>query len=252
MPRQKLGQHFLSNPAILDRIAAAACPAGQPLVIEIGPGRGALTEYLLRRAQRVVAIEIDPALVEHLRQRFGGEHRLEIVAADALQVDLGQWGPAVLAGNLPYYAATPIIERAVTAGGPISQSVFLIQKEVAERVTAAPGARDYGYFTVRTALYARAEILFQVKPGAFRPPPKVDSAVIRLRSAARAAEVGIENPAEFLSFVSMCFRQKRKKIRNNVTDLQVLEAIDRLPEAGKRAEELSLEQFADLYRRVVR
>src|SRR5215467_7846092 len=114
MSRQKLGQHFLSNPRILERIAVAACDPAQPLVIEIGPGKGALTEHLLARAERVIAIEIDPKLVEHLLRKFSGQPRLEIVAADALAIDLVQWGPAVITGNLPYYAATPLLERVVT------------------------------------------------------------------------------------------------------------------------------------------
>src|SRR5690242_8226617 len=128
MARQKLGQHFLSSPGILERIAAAACPPGQPLVIEIGPGKGALTRHLLGRARSVVAIEIDPAMVEHLRRAFAGEPRLEIVEADALRADLTAWGSAAITGNLPYYVATPILERVAGLGG-----VFLIQKEVAER-----------------------------------------------------------------------------------------------------------------------
>ena len=246
MARQKLGQHFLSSPAILERIAAAACPPGQPLVIEIGPGKGALTAHLLTRAQRVVAIEIDPMMVEHLRRTFPAEPRLEIVEADALQVDFTRWGSAVLTGNLPYYVATPILERAAATGG-----VFLIQKEVAERITARPGSKAYGFFTVRIALFAQSELLFTVKPGAFRPPPKVDSAVIRLRPHERATGLGIADPAKFLDFVSACFRRKRKTLRNNLTDMNLQQSIDELPEAGQRAEQLTLEQFADLYRRVV-
>ena len=245
MARQKLGQHFLSSPGILERIAVAACPPGQPLVIEIGPGKGALTEHLLARAERVVAIEIDPAMVEHLRRTFAGEPRLEIVEADALTVDLASWGPAAVTGNLPYYVATPILERAAAWGG-----VFLIQKEVAERVTARPGSKAYGYFSVLIALFADSEMLFTVKPGAFRPPPKVDSAVIRLRPHRRASQLGIGDARKFLEFVSACFRQKRKTLRNNLTGVKVQQSIDSLPEAGLRAEQLTLEQFADLYRRV--
>lgn len=245
MARQKLGQHFLSSPGILERIAAAACPPGQPLVIEIGPGKGALTGHLLARARRVVAIEIDPAMVAHLRRAFASEPRLEIVEADALQVDLTRWGPAVVTGNLPYYVATPILERVAGSGG-----VFLIQKEVAERVTARPGSKAYGYFSVRIALFAESELLFTVKPGAFRPPPKVDSAVIRLRPHPRATELGIDDPRKFLDFISVCFRQRRKTLRNNLTGMNLKQNIDDLPEASQRAEQLTLEQFADLYRRV--
>ena len=250
MSRPKLGQHFLDHPGILSRIAAAACAPEERLVVEIGAGRGALTAHLLERARRVVAVELDPALVEHLRRRFAGEPRVEIVAGDALEVDLAQWGRGVLAGNLPYYAATPILERVAECAPTIPQAVFLIQKEVAERVTARPGGKAYGYFTVRLALDLASELLFEVKPGSFRPPPKVDSAVVRLRSHPRAAELAIDDPARFLGLVSACFRHKRKTIRNNLTSLDLAEKTEHLAAASRRAEQLSLEEFADLYRKL--
>ena len=150
-------------------------------MIEIGPGRGALTEKLLRRAARVVAIEIDAALVEHLRTRFAGEPRLEIVHADVLATDLARWGRAPIAGNLPYYITSPILEKAVRLDVP--RVVFLIQKEVAERLIAQPRHREYGYLTLQTAMFADTRLLFEVKPGAFRPPPQVDSAVVLLTPA---------------------------------------------------------------------
>jgi 16S rRNA (adenine1518-N6/adenine1519-N6)-dimethyltransferase len=246
MARQKLGQHFLCSRPVLERIASAACAPDEPLVIEIGPGKGALTAHLLARARRVVAIEVDPAMIEHLRRTFGDEPRLEIVEADAPEVDFTQWGPAAITGNLPYYVATPILEKVAPSGG-----VFLIQKEVAERVTARPGSKAYGYFTVRLALCASAEMLLTVKPGAFCPPPKVDSAVVRLSPRARAEELGIADANDFLEFISACFRQKRKTLRNNLVQTNFKEGIESLPEASKRAEQLSLEQFADLYRRLL-
>jgi 16S rRNA (adenine1518-N6/adenine1519-N6)-dimethyltransferase len=244
MARQKLGQHFLTSRPVLERIARAACAPDEPLVIEIGPGKGALTAHLLARARRVVAIEVDPVMIQYLRRAFPDEPRLEIVEADALEVDLTQWGPAGITGNLPYYVATPILEKVAPSGG-----VFLIQKEVAERVTARPGSKAYGYLTVRLALFASAEMLFMVKPGAFRPPPKVDSAVVRLSPRARAAELGADTNG-FLEFVSACFRQKRKTLRNNLIQANFKKNIELLPEANRRAEELSLEQLIDLYRRV--
>jgi 16S rRNA (adenine1518-N6/adenine1519-N6)-dimethyltransferase len=245
MARQKLGQHFLSSSSVLERIAVAACTPDEPLVIEIGSGKGALTAHLLKRARRVVAIEIDGVMVAHLRRKFVDEPRLEIVPADALTVDLTQWGPAAITGNLPYYIATAILERVAPSGG-----VFLIQKEVAERVTARPGSRAYGYLTVLLSLAADSEILFTVKPGAFQPPPKVDSAVIRLSPNARAARLGIADERRFLEFVAACFRQKRKILRNNLAGVDLKQSIERMPEAGLRAEQLSLEQFAQLYRRL--
>jgi len=256
--RQKLGQHFLVKTSILDRIAKAACPespAGsekqkEPLVVEIGPGKGALTARLLDRAERLVAIEIDSAMLEHLAGKFSGNPRLTLVHADALDLDLGQWGRAVITGNLPYYAATPIIEKTLQLGNQLPQAVFLVQKEVADRLTAAPGSRPYGYLTVRTRLSADADRLFDVHPAAFRPPPKVDSTLIRLRPHDRAAELEIDDPRGFLEFAGLCFRQKRKTLRNNLVGTFGKVLVDALPEASRRAEQLTLEEFAGLYRKL--
>jgi 16S rRNA (adenine1518-N6/adenine1519-N6)-dimethyltransferase len=246
LSRQPLGQHFLVKGSALERIAGAACGESEPLVIEIGPGRGALTERLATHAERIIAIEIDAGLVERLREKFRSAAHVTILHADARETDLNQWGPAVIAGNLPYYIATPIIEK--TLGTSFIQAVFLIQKEVATRLAAAPGSRDYGYLSVRTQLFADVEKLFDIPPSAFHPPPKVDSTVVRLRPRNRAAELGIENVERFLAFASQCFRQKRKTLRNNLAGVYGKSALDGLPEASKRAEELTLLQFADLYR----
>lgn len=245
MARQKLGQHFLTKGSILERIARAACPEPGGSVIEIGPGRGALTAKLLERAARVIAIELDSFLVQHLRVRFAGEPRLEIVEADALAADLGQWGRMAIAGNLPYYAATPIIAKALRLGPP--RAVFLIQKEVADRLTAAPGSRDYGFLTIQTALFAAARQLFDVKPGAFHPPPQVDSAVVLLEP--REGRWGIEDTDDFLRFASLCFRQKRKTLRNNLAEAYGSQ-VDRWPEARLRAEQIPMEGFLEMYRRL--
>ena len=267
MSRQPLGQHFLVQGSILERIARAACPDAEApereaLVIEIGPGRGALTERLLARAERVVAIEIDAGLVKLLRAKFHDEPRLTMVEADALKTDLRQWGAAPIAGNLPYYAATPIIEKvlspqkvlspekALPLGAAVSRAVFLVQKEVAARLAAGPGSRDYGYLSVQTQMYGGVERLFDVPPSAFRPPPKVDSTVVRLLPRNRAAELGLTDTTRFLRFAGHCFRQKRKTLRNNLAGVYGKDAMDGWPEAGKRAEELSIEELAKVYRRL--
>ena len=148
----------------------------------------------------------------------------------------------MLAGNLPYYIATAIISRYVRTPGLLSSGVFLIQKEVAERITAKPGTREYGYFTVECQLLAQAEYLFTVAPGAFRPPPKVDSAVIRLTPR---AEYLIDDVEGFLRFVSICFRQKRKTLRNNLRG-----AYNNPPETLQRAEELTIAAFIELYKQL--
>lgn len=238
MARQRLGQHYLADQGALRRISEAACATGEPLVIEIGPGKGALTKRLAARAQHVVAIELDRELAAELPSRIPG---LEVIQGDALQADFDRWPGAPITGNLPYYVATPIISRVVRLARP---AVFLIQKEVAQRICAAPGSRDYGYFSVEVQLFAEPKLLFLVKPGAFQPPPQVDSAVIRLTPR----PVELPDPEAFLKFVSLAFRHKRKTLRNN---LSMYGLVDEQPESGLRAETLSLAQFAALFRRLV-
>jgi len=247
--RQRLGQHFLVKGSILERIAAAACPRREPLVVEIGPGRGALTERLLARADRVVAIELDEYLAGRLRKKF--PERLEVISADVLETDLNQWGPAVAAGNLPYYISTAILSRVLAPGSLLSRGVFLVQKEVADRITAKPCSRAYGYLSVESQLYADVRMLFEVRPPAFHPPPKVDSALIGFALHSRASELGIESPVEFLKFVRLCFQHKRKTIRNNLASAYGSERVAAFPEASQRAEQLTMLQFAVLYRRLV-
>jgi len=241
--RQRLGQHFLIRGSVLERIAKAACPDPQPLVIEIGPGRGALTAKLLERAARVVAIEIDRELAEYLRQRFAGDARLEVVEADCLKVDLAQWGHVPIAGNLPYYITSPILERALRLRPP--RAVFLLQKEVALRLVAQPGSRDYGYLTVATGLFAAAKLVCEVPPSAFRPPPQVDSAVVEFTPRMPA----MPDPEAFLKFAEQCFHHKRKTIRNNLAEVYGKGVVENWPEAALRAEQLSPSQLEDMWRR---
>jgi 16S rRNA (adenine1518-N6/adenine1519-N6)-dimethyltransferase len=244
--RQKLGQHFLTQGSILERIAAAVCPQREELVVEIGPGQGALTERLLKRADRVVAIELDVYLVDRLRQKFASEPRLEIIHADAMATDLAQWGRAPIAGNLPYYAATAIIGQTVRLRP--NRAVFLIQKEVAERLVAQPRTREYGYLTVATRLFAEARLLFGVKPGAFHPPPKVESAVVMLTP--QADPWVVDDAESFLRFVGRCFQYKRKTLRNNLAETYGKETVDAWPEAGLRAEQIAVAGFVEMYGRL--
>jgi 16S rRNA (adenine1518-N6/adenine1519-N6)-dimethyltransferase len=244
---RKLGQHFLVRQSILRRIAEAVCPEPCDLAVEIGPGKGALTEHLLSRTPRLVAIEVDSSLITPLRRRFSSSPGLEILHADVLKTDLSQWGPVTVAGNLPYYITSPIIEKVLALGPLLRQAVFLIQKEVADRITAQTGSRAYGYLTVQTQLLSEARTLLRVPPQAFRPPPKVDSAVIRLTPR---PEPLVTDTGAFLRFTSFCFRQKRKTLRNNL--VSVYPSISDQPESGQRAEQLSLEQLLDLHHRLTR
>jgi 16S rRNA (adenine1518-N6/adenine1519-N6)-dimethyltransferase len=250
VPGRRFGQHFLIRQSILERIAEAAAPVHEPLVIEIGPGKGALTAPLLKRADRVIAIEIDPAMVMRLRERFAKDPRLEIVQADVLQVDLAQWGPAVIAGNLPYYITSPILERILSLDRMLRRAVLLVQKEVADRLTAASGSRNYGYLSVATQLLAATKTLSKVPPSAFQPPPEVDSAVVRLDPRPPGDRFGIDDPQAFLKFAAHAFRQKRKTLRNNLIAAYPRELVEALPEARLRAEQIPIERLAEIYRQL--
>jgi 16S rRNA (adenine1518-N6/adenine1519-N6)-dimethyltransferase len=246
---RRLGQHFLIRQSALDRIAAAACPDDTPVAIEIGPGRGALTQPLLARARHVVAIEVDPVLAQYLHQKFRefvDTARLTIIEGDILKTDLGAWGPAAIAGNLPYYITSPILERVFAARGLWTRAVFLVQSEVATRLAAQPGSRDYGYLSVLAQTQARVDRLLEVPRAAFRPPPKVDSAVVRLEPRDAQADFGIDDVPAFLKFASACFRQKRKTLRNNLAAVYGREAADRVPEARRRAEQLTIPELVQI------
>jgi 16S rRNA (adenine1518-N6/adenine1519-N6)-dimethyltransferase len=246
---RRLGQHFLNRKSTLDRIAESACRQQTPLVIEIGAGRGALTESLLERAEKVIAIEVDPVLIHYLRQKFRDAldaGRLILVESDILKADLGAWGSAVIAGNLPYYITSPILERLFEARGMWSRAVILVQAEVAARIVAEPGCRDYGYLSVLVQAQARADRLFEVPRASFRPPPKVDSAVVRLEPI----DAGIDDLPYFLKFVGNCFRYKRKILRNNLAGLYDKSAVESLVGPKDRAEALSIPELAKLARQL--
>ena len=222
-------------------------------MIEIGAGRGALTEPLLERAERVVAIEVDAVLVHYLRQKFHeaiARGRLELIEGDVLQTDFAAAERPVIAGNLPYYITSPILERVFHLKGAWERAVFLVQAEVAERIAAGPGTRDFGYLSVLVQTHARAEILFPVGREAFRPQPKVDSAVVRLTPRDAGAELGITDVAAFLKFAQHCFRHKRKTLRNNLGAVYGLKTIDALAEGRLRAEQVGLPELAALYRKL--
>ena len=199
-----------------------------------------------------MAIEVDPYLVHYLRQKFREQVescRLELMEGDVLRTPLEGWGAAPIAGNLPYYITSPILERVFTLKGTWPLAVFLVQAEVAERLAAEPGGRDFGYLSVVAQVHAHVEILFPVPRVAFRPPPKVDSAVVRL-TPRDPSELGIEDRAAFLKFASACFRQKRKTLRNNLAPLFGKERMDALEEGRLRAEQMSLSQLAALHRKL--
>ena len=245
MPR-KLGQHFLIRDSILERLAAAACGNHTHRVIEIGPGRGALTRHLLSRTDELHAIEIDELLVHILRSKFAQESNLYIHRGDVLETDLAQWGDAVIAGNLPYYITSPIIDRFLALDQRFPRAVFLVQWEVAERLLAEPGTRAYGFLTVATQLVCSVDLVCRVPAAAFHPPPKVESAAVGLhRKQLVPAEL-----REVIRFAARCFTHKRKTLRNNLRPFYGA-LIDDLPEASLRAEQLPLDALLRLYRELV-
>jgi 16S rRNA (adenine1518-N6/adenine1519-N6)-dimethyltransferase len=218
--RKSLGQHFLSDPRILGRIADALAIEAGETVVEIGPGRGGLTAQLLQRAARVVAVEVDRKLAELLRQRYREEPRFEIVEADVLSVSLGEIAGTrdfLVAGNVPYYITTPIIFQALEPPRA-KRSLFLVQKEVADRMAAPPGSKTYGALSVNVQALARVETLFRVPPGAFQPPPRVDSAVVRLVPR-DDPDVQPDEESRFKTLVQQSFAMRRKQMRRVVRTL---------------------------------
>ncbi len=197
---------------------------------------------------------MDAVLVHYLRQKFHeaiAAGRLELIEGDVLKADFAATEERpVIAGNLPYYITSPILERVFDLRGAWERAVFLVQAEVAERIAAGPGTRDFGYLSVLVQTHAHAEILFPVGREAFRPQPKVDSAVVRLTPRDAAADLGIADVAAFLKFAQHCFRHKRKTLRNNLGAVYGLKTIDALAEGRLRAEQIGLTELAALYRKL--
>jgi 16S rRNA (adenine1518-N6/adenine1519-N6)-dimethyltransferase len=251
MPRHSRpphGQHFLHDRGILERIARALPIGAGRRVVEIGAGEGALTEFLLASGARVTAIEIDAALAAGLRERFGGREDFELVEADVLEVDLAGLiaarspEPVLVAGNLPYYITSPILRKVFEAAGHVEQALFLMQREVAERVTARKGSRDYGFLSVLCRLYSEPQYLFSVAGGAFRPPPRVTSALVRLT-------IRRDRPVEprFVEFAKSCFSQPRKKLLNNLSGRYERGVLGRFEQSQLRAQQLDLEELLEFW-----
>jgi 16S rRNA (adenine1518-N6/adenine1519-N6)-dimethyltransferase len=258
MPQKpKLGQNFLEDPEAIDRIVAALGDLSGRTVVEIGPGRGALTSALAARAGRVVAIELDRDFVAGLRGQFDAE-RVIIVEQDVLQFDFAaaaaEAGASLrVVGNLPFYITSPILLKLAANHAALDVAVLMTQREVAERVTAAPGSRDYGLLSVTVQMYGPAQQLFTLPPSAFSPPPKVHSTVFRWRFAPRFTELGV-NEDGFLRFLRQAFAQKRKTLANNLRAAGLAPAVAAaaLASAGiaaqARAEAVPIDALAALWR----
>ena len=218
-PSKRLGQHFLTDTRIIDRIIQAMEPKPDETVVEIGPGRGALTARLVEKAGRVVAIEFDRNLIAVLLEKFGSRRNFKLVSSDALVTDFcSEILPAHearLVANLPYNISTAIVQRLIEQRNCLTEMVVMLQREVVDRITAPASSTDRGYLSVWVEAYCETEKLFDVAPEAFRPAPKVWSSVVRLKGRPRIA-VDVEHEDLLWQVVSAGFAQRRKTILNNL------------------------------------
>jgi 16S rRNA (adenine1518-N6/adenine1519-N6)-dimethyltransferase len=266
--KPKLGQHFLASEDMAQRVVDAVGDVSQSTVLEIGPGRGILTALLAKRARRLIAVELDRVLAAQLRLQFGMTRNVEVIEADILSVDLDslfgpkpglsrpgidlKLEPVKVVGNLPYYITSEILLRLFEFSKYFDSIVIMVQREVADRIAAEPGGRDYGMLSATAQLYAGVEKLFTLPPGAFVPPPKVHSTVLRLTIEPQQDRLGVAGHG-FIDFLRLSFGQKRKTLWNNLkAKYEGAELKRALAEARvkptARAETLSLEQSAAIFR----
>jgi 16S rRNA (adenine1518-N6/adenine1519-N6)-dimethyltransferase len=268
MARQRLGQHFLGDAGWCEKIARAirVSPHGMELDtgaaknedcwIEIGAGHGEMTQHLVRSGAPVYALELDPTLVEGLKQLSEKHHNLTILQGDALQTDLGAIAAARrirIYGNLPYYITSPLLHHFFEYADLVDEIHIVIQTEVALRLTARPGSKSFGYLSVITQFYTRPEIVLELPQGAFQPPPRVGSALVTLRFPGKRAELGVKDVVGYLEFVKSCFGQKRKTLANNLRawaePAHLWELLQELKlRKDVRAEQLNVGELAELYR----
>jgi 16S rRNA (adenine1518-N6/adenine1519-N6)-dimethyltransferase len=270
MARQRLGQHFLADAGWREELARAVRVSPQSIApslanndaefcwIEIGAGHGEMTERLASTGAPVHAIELDPQLTTSLKRLAKRFSNLQIISGDILKADIGKIAAgkrARIYGNLPYYITSPILHHLFASVDLIDEMHVVIQQEVALRLVAQPGGRDFGYLSVLTQYYSRPELVLEIPRGAFRPPPEVGSALVTLRLPGERARLPQVDEAAFLDFVKLCFAQKRKTLVNNlksrVKPEQVREALASLKlGVDARAEQLSVADFAALFRHI--
>jgi 16S rRNA (adenine1518-N6/adenine1519-N6)-dimethyltransferase len=229
--KPKLGQHFLVDHSAARRIVEALGDVSNRIVIEIGPGEGVLTDLLVERAKKVIGVELDRVLAAQMRMRYATRTNVEILESDFATVEFASMlgrrpGPlhdlrptkpetVDVIGNIPYYITSEIVLRILALHASVDRAVIMVQREVADRISAAPGSRDYGLLSATTQLYARVENLFTLPPDAFKPTPDVHSTVLRLTMAPRLEELQVEEEP-FLRFLKLAFAQKRKTLANNL------------------------------------
>ena len=254
--KPKLGQNFLHDADAIQRIATSIGDLTGRTVVEIGPGGGAITEALAARAAHVVAVELDHDLAIRLQVHFPPD-RVTVVEQDVLQFDFKAASEAagerlLVVGNLPYNITSQILLKLAASHQSLDRAILMVQREVAERITAGPGSRDYGLLSVTVQMFGPAECLFTLPPSAFSPPPDVHSTVFRWRFAPRFVELGVEEDS-FLRFVRKAFAQKRKTLANNLraAGIPPVVASAAMARTGidprARAEALTIEAFAALW-----
>jgi 16S rRNA (adenine1518-N6/adenine1519-N6)-dimethyltransferase len=249
--RRRFGQNFLVAPGIIHKIVDAIAPRAGDTVVEIGPGLGALTEPLLERIEHLLVVEIDRDLIARLRSRFPPE-RLTIHEGDALEFDFGALkgpGPLKIVGNLPYNISSPLLFHLVAFAPLVFDMHFMLQKEVVDRMVAEPGSKDFGRLSVMLQYHYHMERMFVVPPGAFNPPPKVDSAIVRMipRATAAGALESAKDPELFGRVVTAAFSQRRKMLRNTLREFiseADLAALGIVPTA--RAEDIAVADYVRL------
>jgi len=254
--KPRLGQNFLNDAQAVQRIATSLGDLSGRTVVEIGPGAGAITSALVNRSAHVIAVELDPGLATHLRTQFAPD-KLTVCQQDVLAFDFAAASAAAgqqlpVFGNLPYYITSQILLKLAASHAAIDRAVLMVQREVADRITAEPGSRDYGLLSVTVQMYGPAERLFALAPCSFSPPPDVHSSVFRWRFTPRFVELGLEE-STFLPFVRKVFAQKRKTLSNNLRAAGIAPAVISSALSGAaidpraRAEELPVETLAKLW-----
>jgi 16S rRNA (adenine1518-N6/adenine1519-N6)-dimethyltransferase len=251
-PHKRLGQHFLIDPTVIDRMIAAAQIGPEDTILEIGPGLGALSDKLAERAARLYLVEVDTVLVDRLRERFARNERVQAITADFLTLDLSAAFPEPVlhvVASLPYNVATPILFRLLEHRHKFPEATIMIQKEVAERLSAAPGTKAYGVPSVLIQLYATVTTVCAVGPRSFFPAPKVESQIIRLIFQ-NAPRVAVQDEKVFQRVVKAAFAQRRKTLRNALRAVGYHDLDSLAEQIGvnlqRRGETLSLEEFAAL------
>jgi 16S rRNA (adenine1518-N6/adenine1519-N6)-dimethyltransferase len=252
-PRKRFGQNFLQSNHVIEQIASLIAPQANDRIVEIGPGLGALTKMLLPQVTKFDAIEIDRDLIPELKKNCEGLGQLTVHEADALAFDFSSLAPEQLAfrliGNLPYNISTPLIFHVLNYREYIQDMHFMLQKEVVDRMVAEPGNKQYGRLSVMTQYYCRAEKLLKVDPSAFFPPPKVDSAIVRLTPK---TQLNATSDEQLSTLVKQAFQQRRKTLANNLKGMistEQLTALDIDPK--QRPEQLSVQDYVKISNELV-